>query len=146
LKVPGYMRVGLSQTTLTGEFHYKIWNYGKTPARVCALKMRFELGSSRNTPPNPFEVFGIPNFLVNPHIIPQGIVREHQEHLFPNGSFTDDEDGRLVKALDTFLWAYGFVRYADVHGGYYETRICYRYNVTTEDLQMDGPPEYNQAT
>lgn len=75
----------------------------------------------------------------------ESVDRPDIEPLHPNGSFTDSED-RDIKKESIFLWAYGFVRYQDVHGGYYETRICYRYNATTEELQLGGPTEYNQTT
>lgn len=144
LKAPQYTKVVSSDpTSLQGNFLYTIKNYGKTPARVCALMTRFELGESADLPPNPTEVFGIPDFLINPHIISQNGVRPHTETLSPALS---SHQNRELNAAKMFLWAYGFVRYRDVHGGYYETRICYRYDTASEDLILAGPREYNNAT
>lgn len=145
LKIPAYTNFS-DPVRLEGKFLYKIWNYGKTPARVCALKMRLEIGNSPDIPPNPSEVFGIPDFAVNPHIIPQGVDRAHTELIHPNREpFKATENRDLANEL-IFLWAYGFVRYLDVHGGYYETRICYRYDFSSQGLILAGPPEYNNAT
>jgi hypothetical protein len=146
LEVPRYMRVGFDQPTkLIGTFKCVVCNYGKTPARVLALKVRLILGDSSDLPPDPTEIFDRQDFAVNPHIIPQNQNRPLEEQVFPRGSFTDREDNDIATSK-IFVWALGVVRYADVHGGSYETRICYRYNFSKEELILDGPPEYNNAT
>jgi hypothetical protein len=146
LKVPRYTRIGFDQPAqLVGTFKCVVWNYGKTPARVLALKVRLILGDSSKLPPDPLEVFGVPSFAINPHIIPQDQNRPLEERVFPRGSFSDREDSDIA-ASKIFVWALGMVRYADVHGGSYETRICYRYDFSEEELILDGPSEYNQAT
>jgi len=146
LEVSRFMRTGFDRPVqLEGKFSCAFVNYGKTPARVRALKIRLLLGESDQRPPEPTGVFDTSNFLINPHIIPQNDKRPHKTFIEPDGKFTDAEDVDIAKGRRT-VWALGMVRYEDVHGGTYETRICCRYDFETEKLILDGPPKYNSAT
>lgn len=125
-------------------FAYAFVNYGKTPALVLAAMMRLELCESEEGPAGAKEVFATGNFDINPHVIPQNDSRPDAAGCTPCSTL----DVEMVKAVENgqrFLWAYGFVRYKDVHGGYYETRICYRH-FPGLGLGLDGPIEYNSAT
>lgn len=147
LDLPCHIRVDLYQMgprTLTGALKYTIINYGKTPARVRTLCVRIAKGSSPDLPPDASEVYAVPDFAVNAHIIPQGQDRPDEVRLHKGEGFTDGED-REIAASKLFVWVMGVVRYEDVHGGYYETRICYRWNATKQELSLAGPPEYNNA-
>jgi hypothetical protein len=131
LKIPRYTISYVGQKEiLQSKFNYVIRNYGKTPAKVRALKMRLEVGDSVDFPPSPNDVFGVSDFAINPHIIPQRDKRPHTEHSHPHFPLTSEEQETIADSK-VFLWAYGFVRYEDVHGECYETRICYRYDPNT---------------
>ncbi|MGA7156294.1 MAG: hypothetical protein WBY53_05585 [Acidobacteriaceae bacterium] len=124
---------------------YEIKNYGKTPARVRALRVVLAVGDSPEFPPNALDVFGTENFSVNPHIIPQGDKRKHDIDATPDYPLTDEQHMEIARGEAMFLWAYGLVRYGDVHGEWYETRICYRWDAK-EGLVLAGPSEYNLST
>jgi len=132
----------------TATFSYTINNYGKTPAFVSALEIRFEIGSSSDTPPN-LAIFGTEDFLINPHIIPQNDERPCNTELSPNSSPTSEQ----IKAIEEsrlFLWVYGIVKYRDIYDAPHETRFCFnnKYSSTKApiELQMAGDPKYNNAT
>jgi len=146
LKLPRFTATTLDAVRrLQGTLQYRITNYGKTPARVRACEIRLALNDSAVAPPNPNSVFNASDSFVNPHIIPQGDKREGTVRCLPNSPLTSKEDAKVI-AGTAFLWAYGLVRYEDVHGGFYETRVCYRYDTDCGRLMLDGPAEYNNAT
>ena len=122
-------------------FHCIIRNYGRTPARITALYMRTDISTSGVTPPHP-EIYKLGDSSVYPHVIPQGDNRPH-EAIF-DAPLTDKDHVMILSGI-SFVWAYGIVRYRDVHGKRYETRVCYRNDTRATDLRLDGPKEYNQA-
>jgi hypothetical protein len=126
-------------------FHFTLKNYGRTPARITALHSRVDLGDSPNDPPHP-EMFDLEEAALNPHIIPQGDYRDESAPL-EKPMLAKEHLEILSDAL--FLWAYAVVRYEDVHGNKYQTRVCYRNDPDANKvsaLRLDGPPEYNNAT
>jgi hypothetical protein len=123
-------------------FGYTIRNYGRTPAKVIALYGRIDLSSCVSDPPHP-EIYKLPDSTVYPYIIAQNDGREHNAELSPQA--TDKDILEILSGL-LYVWAYAVVRYSDVHGNVYETRICYRNDAGITDLRLDGPSEYNKAS
>jgi len=125
-------------------FNFSINNYGKTPAFVFACDIGFELGSSKEFPPSS-EVFAPQDANVNDHVIPQADKRPTSVFLRGDGEMNLDQFLDFAE-MRKFVWAYGCVKYRDIHGSPHETRICFRYDFTTKQLSIDGPKEYNNAT
>jgi len=126
-------------------FHYTLKNYGRTPARILALSSRVDIGESSDFPPHP-EVYALKDFAVNPHIIPQ---RDYREHHTPLALPVSDQQLLFILSGELFLWACAIVRYEDVHGNRYETRVCYRNDSDANKisvLRLDGPAGYNKTT
>lgn len=128
---------------------YTLKNWGKTPARITASEIRFELSDSPDVPPHP-EIYQIDKFNINPHVLPQNDFRESSQKLMPSG-WPDSSQVDAYYNMRSFLWVYGIATYEDVHGTKYETRFCFRsadypLRVRPLALRLDGPPEYNQAT
>jgi hypothetical protein len=142
---------------------FEVWNYGKTPGTILSVQAKLETGTSRDTPPNPKDVFEMPEYaplvaLVmgqkteerEEHVVPQGGHRVELAPLSGLGSRLSDEKITRIKNDADFLWAYGVVRYRDVYDRQHETRFCYRYIVPPEEplihFCLRGPEAYNKAT
>ena len=126
-------------------FHYTLKNYGRTPARIVALASRVDIGESPEFPPHP-SVYSLKDFVSNPHVIPQQDDRPHHASLPEPLS---QKDYLLILSGQAFVWACAIVRYEDVHGNRFETRVCYRNDPQSNKisvLRLDGPAEYNNAT
>lgn len=130
-------------------FLYTLKNWGKTPARITAIAVRFEIGESPDVPPHP-EIYQIESFWINPLVLPQNDFRNETQKLMPwNWPHSSQVDAYYN--MRSFLWVYGIATYEDVHGTKYETRFCFRsadypLRVRPLALRLDGPPEYNKAT
>jgi hypothetical protein len=151
--------LGLSFAGVT--FH--VLNYGKTPGTILSVNARLEIGSSRDVPPSPKDVYeesplgplialatGQKVDPVEEHVVPQGGDRVELAPLFTFGSRLTAERVTRIKNDADFLWAYGVVRYRDVYERRHETRFCYRYIVPPEEplihFCLRSPEAYNKAT
>jgi hypothetical protein len=142
---------------------FEVRNYGKTPGTIVSVHARLEIGTSRDTPPYPKEIFEVQEYapvvaLVmghntekqEEHVVPQGGYRVELAPLHNLSSRLSDEKITRIKNDADFLWAYGVVRYRDVYDRQHETRFCYRYIVPPEEplihFCLRGPEKFNKAT
>jgi hypothetical protein len=130
-----------------------IKNFGRTPARVihsCLIYVRVD---SLKTLPD------VPQYLdITTHqgltIVPNGEPIGHVAYLRPSSHLAPKEATAVINQ-ESFLYAYGFVEYADTVGGdkHHFTRFGYVYNIPQggqpqflTGLMPGGPPAYNETT
>jgi hypothetical protein len=118
---------------LRGEnvFRVKVANIGKTPARVIRSSVRYVLIDSLEALPKEPD-YGVldpeQDLIVAPHEIeePESSLVSRAVLERPNGVLTAEEHTAIVER-EKVLYAFGFVRYLDIHGTKRETRFGYCY-------------------
>jgi hypothetical protein len=117
-------------------------NFGKTPAKITALKTELQIGDRREIPPNISLYTDVPTIVV-PELIPQGI----EMPITVKGKFTEAEYESAK-----FIWMCGIVRYENIFrkDPSHLTSFCYLLKDDTSEFgqswYMAGPAEYNKTT
>lgn len=130
-------------------FTYRIRNYGKTPAQIYSIMTRYDLDTSRDTPPRT-DIYHAYTPEHYPWILPPGRKHIGSQHL--NGAWLTGQQFNEVKNRAAFLWAYGVIFYRDVYGRDLHTRFCYRYEVPpfipegNEHFCLAGDRQWNTFT
>ena len=119
------------------EFEARVQNFGKTPARIIALKIEHQIGG-RDAPPNT-TIFEKSELLIAT-LLPQGECVEYPFSV------------RELLNNDRHLWICGAIRYQDVlaapESPIHETFFCRRFEPlrTPRPGWVPGPDKYNGAT
>jgi hypothetical protein len=134
---------------------YSIRNYGKTPARIFALKAELRIGNSQTVPPSTDgDVSREPSR--HAYIFPQGESELREARLMPDGIISADDEMEIMMRQNgsKFVWLIGCIKYHDTFNHAkpveYETRFCYVFGTWLKPSERNwfpaGPPEYNKAT
>jgi hypothetical protein len=121
----------------------RIYNFGKTPAKVIAFEVEMQIGESRESPPQP-EVFDREN-LFSPFFLPQG------EEINKDFAVKNQQDVKDIAEGRKQLWLCGVVKYRSTFESLqptvYETLFCFRSELVISSRKwMRGPDKYNKAT
>jgi hypothetical protein len=146
---------------ISHRFPAQITNVGRTPAQIEGIAIHYVRLST-----NPSQLAAEPNY---GEIISQKVLLVPNDELAVVSTLSPD-DGTLTKAQVSaiaakkeFLYAYGIVKYRDVHEREHETRFGYLYSTPPEyrimkegkiePISFDkaifrpgGPPAYNRNT
>jgi hypothetical protein len=143
---------------LRGEnvFKVKVVNIGKTPARVIRSSVRYVLIDSLEALPKEPDYGALDpeqDLIVAPHEV------EEPEASLVSRAVLEQPDGLLswkdhtaIVERQKVLYAFGFVRYLDIHGTKRETRFgyCYVHRKPDEALgsafAQAGPSAYRKTT
>jgi hypothetical protein len=128
---------------------YSYKNYGATPAWITdAWALFFKTTNLNNLPTEPlYFLTTLPNEIP---VAPDSPTAEVNLPLMPNIMLTPDEI-RRVERRELFLYAYGIIKYRDIHGRAHETRWGSVYFVPLgldifRGMRLNGPPTYNRHT
>ncbi len=133
-------------------FPATVINVGKTPALLDEIVMAY-----KNISIDPFAIQEVPIYRFpekcNGRILAPGDPLEMSVPLSGGGTLSRDEVSS-IQTRESYLYAWGIIRYKDVHGESHETAFGYVYhfpqggmvNVETKGFRVAGPSAYNRAT
>lgn len=143
---------------LRGEnvFKVKVANIGKTPARVIRSSVRYVLIDSLGALPKEPDYGTLDpeqDLIVAPHEVeePESSLVSRAVLEQPNGLLSW-QDHTAITEQTKVLYAFGFVRYLDIHGTKRETRFGYRYvhrkpaEAVGSAFAQAGPAAYRRTT
>ena len=123
-------------------------NFGKTPAKITALRFELEVSDNPNVPPSnaAYDISGT----LNPYMLPQEGCLPYEARL--NTQRMEDCDS--IRGGVRFLWLFGIIKYTDVFErgpeSLHETRFCYvwetRMNASKPFWFSRGDADYNRFT
>jgi hypothetical protein len=122
-------------------------NYGKTPAKLTAVKTVIQIGNNREVPDD-FTIFEKQVQPYAPEVIPQ----EDPVPIIPRSRTVSLAEMEEIREQKKFLWLCGVVEYEDIfrYEPTHETRFCYLLEDRLDGLgrrwHMAGPPQFNGAT
>jgi hypothetical protein len=138
-------------------FRARLTNAGKTPARVIGASLRYILIDSLEALPKLPE-YGAsepePELIVAPHEAtdPQDILTTYAVLETESDGMLSWADHSAIIEGTMILYAFGFIRYLDVHGKERETRFGYHYAMSKPNEVMKpafrqaGPAIYRRVT
>jgi hypothetical protein len=139
--------IGDDTTPSAAVIAYSFKNFGTTPAWITDASGLFNKTTDlNNLPPEP--VYFPTGFTHEAIVAPDSPTSEVTLPLFPNPMLTPDEI-RSVERRELFLYAYGIIKYRDIHGREHETRWGWVYFVPigldfTRNMRLAGPKAYNR--
>jgi hypothetical protein len=141
--------IGDDTTPAPAVIAYSFKNFGTTPAWLTDAQGLFiKTADLNNLPPEP--VYFPSDFTHEVVVAPDSPTSEVMLPLFPNPMLTPEEI-RSVERREWFLYAYGIIKYRDIHGRKHETRWGWVYFVPigldfTRNMRLAGPKAYNRYT
>ena len=127
-----------------------IKNIGKTPARLDAISIRFQVFDSLDDIPN--DPAFAPGELLNGKFLAHGDSLAYRTNLKVAETFTS-ELAQQIQHGKKRLFAFGYIRYTDMYGVCHETRAGLVWNFAWGNGQLQpkltisqgGPASYNRA-
>ena len=123
-------------------------NFGKTPAKITALRFELEVSDNPNVPPDSPAYDNPESF--NPYILPPDGSTPFEARM--NSVERMEQECASVKEGVRYLWLCGIIKYVDVFergpDSAHETRFCYVWEkrLGTPFWSMRGDADYNRFT
>jgi len=150
---PPYLIDRISAAHLSSICVFRLKNFGRSPARVVARKLKMVILNDTSYPERTeFEPDGTIDS--KEYTLPQSAEILSYVSLEPNGRISPEERRAVEIEKTSVLWFCGYIRYVDTfnrnNSPTYETRFCYRWiddcAIESERFwMMAGPAEYNRA-